>query len=210
MKKSKDCRRGAYRQKRSGIRFISIINGEKETGVTTFFLKEAVDTGSMILQARVRIGPDETAGELHDRLAEVGAEIVLQTVRLIEAGKVRLNDQDEKEATKAPKIFKDDCRVDWKKPARDVHNFVRGLSPGPGAWTTHQGRVMKLYRTRVAEGKRGGGAEGSVLSAGGDELIVNTGDGTVSILELQQEGRKKMTAAEFLRGYDLKVGDLFQ
>lgn len=188
----------------------AIINGEKETGVTTFFLQEAVDTGSVILQARVKIGPDETAGELHDKLAEVGAEIVLQTVRLVEAGKVRLHDQDDKEATRAPKIFKEDCRVDWKKSAVAIHNFVRGLSPVPGAWAMHNGRVIKLYRTRIAEGKGGRGGEGSVLSADGDELTLSTGDGAVSIVELQQEGRKKMGAAEFLRGYDLKVGDLLQ
>ena len=188
----------------------AIINGEKETGVTTFFLQEAVDTGSVILQARVKIGPDETAGELHDKLAEVGAEIVLQTVRLVEAGKVRLHDQDDKEATRAPKIFKEDCRVDWRKSAVAIHNFVRGLSPVPGAWAMHNGRVIKLYRTRIAEGKGGRGEEGSVLRADGDELTLSTGDGAVSIVELQQEGRKKMGAAEFLRGYDLKVGELLQ
>lgn len=189
----------------------AIINGEKETGVTTFFLKESVDTGSVILQARVRIGSEETAGELHDKLAEVGGEIVLQTVRLIEAGKVRLHDQDEKEATKAPKIFKDDCRVEWRKSAAAVHDFVRGLSPIPGAWTTHKGRMLKIYRSRGTEGKKGeGGAPGTVALAEHDEVLVNTGDGMVSILELQQEGRKKMNAAEFLRGYDLKVGDLLQ
>lgn len=188
----------------------AIINGEKETGVTTFFLKESVDTGSVILQARVKVGPDETAGELHDILAEVGAEIVVQTVRLIEAGRVRLRDQDEHEATKAPKIFKDDCRIDWRKSASAVHNFVRGLSPNPGAWTTHNARVIKVYRTRVAEEKGGGGAAGSVIRVEPDQLVVNTGEGAVLILELQQEGRKKMSVAEFLRGYDLKAGDLIQ
>ncbi|MGH2568847.1 MAG: methionyl-tRNA formyltransferase, partial [Bacteroidota bacterium] len=100
----------------------AIINGEQETGVTTFFLQEKVDTGSVILQARLRIGPDETAGELHDKLAEVGAEIVYQTVRLIEIGKAVPRLQDESLASPAPKIFKDDCQIDWKSPTQRLHN----------------------------------------------------------------------------------------
>jgi methionyl-tRNA formyltransferase len=188
----------------------AIINGEKETGVTTFFLKESVDTGSVILQARVNIGPEETAGELHDKLAAVGAEIVLQSVRLIQRGKVHLRDQDEANASKAPKIFKDDCRVDWNKPAGVVHNFVRGLSPIPCAWTTHNGKILRLYRTRVVEGSGGKGIAGTISKAERYELTVYAGNGNVSIIELQLEGRKWMNAAEFLRGYNLKVGDLLK
>jgi len=190
----------------------AIINGEKETGVTSFFLRESVDTGSVILQARMKIGPDETAGELHDRLAAVGAEIVLQSVRLIERGGVRLHDQDETQASKAPKIFKDDCRVDWNKPSEAVHNFVRGLSPIPSAWTTHKGKVLKLYRTRLIQNVTTGekSSPGTVAATEGDELTIQAGDGVISIVELQQEGRKRINAAEFLRGYDLHAGDLLQ
>src|SRR3972149_6426206 len=190
----------------------AIINGEKETGVTSFFLRESVDTGSVILQARMKIGPDETAGELHDRLAALGAEFVLQSVRLIERGGVRLNDQDETQASKAPKIFKDDCRVDWNKPSEAVHNFVRGLSPIPSAWTTHKGKVLKLYRTRLIQNIPTGekSSPGTVAATEGDELTIQAGDGVISIVELQQEGRKRINAAEFLRGYDLHAGDLLQ
>ena len=124
----------------------AIINGEKESGVTTFFLREKVDTGSIILQARVAIPETMTAGELHDTLSEVGAEIVLQTVRLIETGKAQPRSQDDALSSPAPKIFKDDCRIEWNKPAAMVHNFIRGLSPHPAAWTVHDGTILKIYK----------------------------------------------------------------
>lgn len=188
----------------------AIISGETETGVTTFFLRKRVDTGSVLLQARVRIGPDETAGELHDKLAEVGAEIVLHTVRLIESGKAVAHEQDEKLASGAPKIFKEDCKIDWKKPAATVHNMVRGLSPAPTAWTTHGGRILKIFRTNVTgDGGRSGGDPGSVLVAGGEKLEIQAGSGSVSILELQQEGRRRMRVDEFLRGYPVEAGETF-
>ncbi len=184
----------------------AIIHGEEQTGVTTFFIRQAVDTGSILLQARVRIGPDETAGELHDTLAAVGAEIVLHTVRLIEAGKPRTHDQDDTHATNAPKIFTRDCRIDWSKSAGTVHNFIRGLSPLPTAWTMHGERTIKIYRSQVSKSAKRG-KPGTVLHATGDSLLVGTGDGVVTVLELQQEGRRRMTASEFLRGYPLHEGD---
>jgi len=188
----------------------AIMNGDAETGVTTFFLQEKVDTGSVILQARVRIGPDETAGELHDTLADVGAEIVLQTVRLIERRAVILRQQNDSQATPAPKIFKDDCRIDWRQPSLRVHNFVRGLSPYPCAWTTHGGKVLRIYRTQlsqdpVAQRK----APGTVVEVTRKSLRVGTADGTIAILEIQQEGRKRMEVEEFLRGYPLKHDEQF-
>jgi len=125
----------------------AIIKGERESGVTTFFLQEKVDTGNIILQARVPIGENETAGELHDKLAEVGAEIVLHTVRLIESGKADRKPQDDTLASPAPKILKEHCRIDWKKTAREVHDFVRGLSPKPGAFTFHRETMLKIHRT---------------------------------------------------------------
>ena len=190
----------------------ALINGEQYTGVTTFFLREAVDTGSVILQARVKIGPDETAGELHDKLAAVGAEIVLQTVRMIELGKASGRPQDDGQASPAPKIFKDDCRVRWSVSAQSVHNLVRGLSPSPTAWTMHDDRLIKIYRTRcepsVPVSPRARPGDVSVLD--GKQLLVATAEGMVSLLEVQQEGRKRMSAEEFLRGYPLRTGDALQ
>lgn len=180
----------------------AIINGEKESGVTTFFLKEKVDTGNIILQARVAIGEEMTAGELHDVLADVGAEIVLQTVRLIETGKAMPRSQDETLATPAPKIFKDDCRIHWERSSREIHNFVRGLSPQPTAWTIHEGKRLKIYRSQIAESRRLRSGE---VVVDGSRLFVGTGDGAIEILELQQEGKKRMRTAEFLRGYQFEV-----
>lgn len=191
----------------------AIINGEQETGVTTFFLQEKVDTGKILLQARVRIGPDETAGELHDKLAEVGAEIVLQTVRLIELGKAKPRPQDNSLASPAPKLFKDDCKINWRQPAARVHNFVRGLSPVPCAWTTHTKLVLKIYRTQLVgshaqETQRS--KPGEIIQVDKQSLIVKTGEGAVGILEIQLEGRKRMVIEEFLRGYTFQVGDILE
>jgi methionyl-tRNA formyltransferase len=186
----------------------AIINGEKESGVTTFFLQDKVDTGSVLLQARVKIGEDETAGELHDTLSEVGAEIVLQTVRLIELGKARPCVQNDALACPAPKIFKKDCRIDWKKSSQQVHDFIRGLSPYPASWTTHNGKNVKIYRTKIIEAQSK--SSGIVLKRTNDTLCVGTGNGVVSIQEIQQEGKRRLGIEEFLRGYTIKAGELFE
>jgi len=186
----------------------AIINGEKESGVTTFFLQDKVDTGSMLLQARVKIGDDETAGELHDTLSDVGAEIVLQTVRLIELGKAQPRMQNDSLACPAPKIFKNDCRIDWKRSSQHVHDFIRGLSPHPASWTTHKGRTIKIYRTKIVEVQPK--AKGVVVQRTNDSLIVGTGDGAVSVLEIQQEGKRRLGIEEFLRGYTIETGEFFE
>lgn len=188
----------------------AIIRGETETGVTSFLLEEKVDTGSVLLQARVRIGPDETAGELHDKLAEVGAEIVLQTVRLMELGKAQPRRQDHALASPAPKIMKEQCKIEWKSSAQQVHNFVRGLSPAPCAWTKHRETQLKIYRTSLISSipaPSGIREAGDVVHAGGEDFIVQTGDGVVKLLELQQEGKKRLPVGEFLRGYAARSGD---
>ena len=184
----------------------AIINGEKESGVTTFFLQETVDTGNVILQARLPVGEDETAGELHDKLAGVGAEIVLHTVRLIEAGKASPKPQDSATASPAPKIFKEDCKIDWSKPAHQVHNFIRGLSPRPCAFTFHGKMLLKIYGSRIATGGKGK-QPGEVLGTD-RQIVIATGDGAVGITDLQQEGKRRMSAEEFLRGYRLHTGDV--
>lgn len=190
----------------------AVINGEKETGVTTFFLQETVDTGSVIAQERIPIGDDETSGQLHDRLAELGAGLVVKTVRLIETGSVNPVPQDDTLASPAPKIFKDDCRIDWTQPASTIHNLVRGLAPSPGAWTMYDGKLIKVFRTQPdlsVYPSAHTATPGTILKADSQMLLVKAGDGAVSIRELQQEGRKKMDAPEFLRGFKLKAGDGF-
>jgi methionyl-tRNA formyltransferase len=183
----------------------AIINGESETGVTTFFLEDKVDTGGVLLQRSVPIGPEDDAGTIHDTLAVLGAEVVLETVRKIEAGTAETIRQDNALASKAPKIFKDDCRIRWNQPATRVHDFIRGLSPYPGAFTVHNGKTLKIYRTVVVEGAASG-LPGE-LAVNGEEITVTASEGALRLLELQQEGRKRMTAAEFLRGYAVMSGE---
>jgi methionyl-tRNA formyltransferase len=184
----------------------AIMNGEVETGVTTFFLEESVDTGSVLLQARTPILPDEDAGSLHDRLADVGAEIVLHTVRLIELGKAVPRLQDPALASPAPKIFKEDCRINWHTPSEQIRNHIRGLSPSPAAFTTHAGRVLKLFRARIAAGSLAPG----IVDAAKDYLLVGTADDPIAIEDLQQEGKNRMAVGEFLRGYRISPGDRFE
>lgn len=181
----------------------AVMAGETETGVTTFFLQEKVDTGNIILQKRLSIGPDETAGEVHDRMMELGADAVLETVRLIEAGRANATPQDDRLATPAPKIFKEEARIPWDRTAAEVHNHIRGLSPHPGAWTLHGDTLLKLYRSRRTEGAA---APGTVLEAG-DRLVVACGEGAVEVVELQREGHRRLPAPDFLRGYPLREGD---
>ncbi len=177
----------------------AVINGDTETGVTTFFLDDRVDTGAMLLQERIGIGPEEDAGSVHDRLALLGADVVVRTVDHILRGDIVPRQQDAGEATPAPKIFKDDCHLDWTKPARVVHDRIRGMSPHPGAFSLHDGHVLKIFRSTVLDG-RVRGTPGTVLVDDG-RLLVMAGDHPLEVLDLQQEGRKRMTAAEFLRGY---------
>ena len=183
----------------------AVMAGESETGVTTFFLREAVDTGNLILQRGMEIGPDETAGEVHDRMMELGAQVVVETVRLIEAGKAEAVPQEDVLATPAPKVFREDAQIPWDLPAPEVHNLIRGLSPFPGAWTYLDDALVKVYRTRLAEGV---GEPGEVIMAG-ERLVAACGTGAIEIVELQLEGKRRMTAEDFLHGHDLRVGQLF-
>jgi methionyl-tRNA formyltransferase len=186
----------------------AIMNGERETGVTTFFLSDAVDTGELLLTATLAVGPDDDAGIVHDRLASLGARMVVETVRGVEAGTIVPRPQDAALASPAPKIFREQCRVSWNAPAERIHNFVRGLSPHPAAWTTHRGRMLKLYRTRVKPG--GQGNPPGTVYVNGQMLYAASADGHLEILELQQEGHRRMPAPEFLRGYTVASGDLFE
>jgi methionyl-tRNA formyltransferase len=192
----------------------AIIRGEKETGVTTFLLEEGVDTGRILVQERTPIGPEETAGELHDRLAEIGAGALLETVRLIGAGRAEPKPQDASLATPAPKIFRDDCRIDWTLPAASVHDFIRGMSPRPGAFFMRWDTVVKVYRssifgsTDLAGGSRGT-PPGTVIESE-KELVVSCGEGAVRLEEIHQEGKSTMSAAEFLRGARMNNGETFK
>ncbi len=181
----------------------AIMQGETETGVTTFFLEPSVDTGDIILQKSMTIGPNETAGSVHDRMKELGGEAVVETVQQIEAGTVDPQPQDDSKATPAPKIHDEDCEIPWGRSGEDVHNHVRGLSPYPGAWTMHGDTRLKIYETRRAEGS---GIPGEVIEAG-QRLLVACGEEAVEVVTIQQPGRQQLDAVDFLNGYDLSEGE---
>jgi methionyl-tRNA formyltransferase len=185
----------------------AIINGESETGVTTFFLEEKVDTGNIIFQERVAIDENETAGELHDKLSVLGSELVLKTVNAIIEGNVVTSKQDNRMTSPAPKIFKEDCHINWEKKSKDVHNFIRGLSPYPAALTEYRDKLVKIYRTEIIP-NHPKGKPGQIVDTSKD-LIVSTKDSAIKILEIQLEGRKRMLIKEFLRGSPIQDGEFF-
>lgn len=182
----------------------AIINGEKETGLTTFFLKHEIDTGSIIFQEKEPIYAEDNIGTLYERLMNKGALLVLKTTEAIENNKVETLPQNEALAIHhAPKIFKETCEIDWKKPATDIHNLIRGLSPYPGAWTILDGKTCKIYKSEISDKNPEGLLPGEYRSDGKKELAFQTGFGTLRILELQMEGKKKLEITDFLRGYKL-------
>lgn len=177
----------------------ALINGEKITGVTTFFLQEKVDTGNIILQREVLIDEEDNFQTLHDKLAKVGAELVLETVKRIEEKNYQVQPQNDLEATLAPKITKELCRINWNQKAYNIHNLVRGLSPIPGAFTLLGNKIFKIYRTKVLD-KDASQQPGKIIIED-DSLLVNTNDKLISILEIQPESKKRMSSKEFLLGY---------
>ena len=182
----------------------AIINGEKETGVTTFFLSHDIDTGSIIFQEREPIHADDDAGTLYGRLMTKGAGLVLKTVQAIQAGKYPSTPQPESAEVKhAPKIFKETCEINWQQPAEQVRNFVRGLSPYPAAWTMIGGKNFKVYKTGIVQQPGASGNAGEFITDNKNYLYFKTLDGWISIDALQPEGKKRMTIRDFFRGNKL-------
>lgn len=181
----------------------AVINGDTETGVTTFFLQHEIDTGNIIFQDKLPIGENETAGEVHDRMMQLGAGTVLKTVQAIEAGTVPQQAQDDSQASHAPKIFHETCQINFDQSTAQVHNFVRGLSPFPAAWTTLDELELKVLRTEkeIVEHEH---PVGHLFSDGRSYLKYSTSDGYVKVLELQLQGRKRMGVRDFLNGYKIK------
>ena len=182
----------------------AVIKGEKETGLTTFKLKHAIDTGDLIHQARVPIGPNETAGELHDRMMLVGANLVLKTVGDIEDGNVIEQAQDETLVSHAPKIYHEDCKLDFQQSAADVHNKIRGLSPYPSAWTTLDEQQFNILRSEIIDSEGETMQEyhpGKLDLSNKGQMRVDCLDGQLSILEGQLQGRKRMKIKDLLNGY---------
>lgn len=177
----------------------AVIRGERETGLTTFFIRQAIDTGDVLLQARTPIGENETAGELHDRLMQIGADLLLETVRGIEAGTLQARPQDDAEATPAPKIFHDTCRIDFGLSLGELHNFIRGMSPYPGAWTLLDGEELKLLRARPEAA--GHNLQPGTLLVEKRQLSIAVRGGYLHIEELQPQGKRRMSAGDFINGW---------
>ncbi|MEO1054413.1 MAG: methionyl-tRNA formyltransferase [Bacteroidota bacterium] len=182
----------------------AIINGEKETGVTTFFLKHEIDTGSIIFQDKEHIHDDDNVGTLYNRLMQKGAELVLKTVQAIDDGNYPVVPQEEPEVMHhAPKIFKETCEIDWHQPAKKVRDFIRGLAPFPGAWTTIEGKVFKIYRAEFAEGDHPQLNPGEYYTDAKKFLHMKTADGMLAMEEIQMEGKKRWTIIDYLCGDQL-------
>ncbi|MEB2785938.1 methionyl-tRNA formyltransferase [Algoriphagus persicinus] len=180
----------------------TIINGDKETGVTTFFLKHEIDTGSIIYQEKVAILDQDNLGTVYEKLMNLGSKLVLKTVEDIAEGKVQALTQDESKAIHhAPKIFKETCEIDWNKSAESIHNLVRGLSPYPAAWTRLDDKICKIYKTTYYQSQENNKAIGELQTDNKTYLKVQTGEGVLEILELQLEGKKRMKVDDLLRGY---------
>lgn len=187
----------------------AIMNGETETGLTTFFLQHEIDTGLILMQEKIAIGENETAGELHDRLMERGAQLVLQTVIGLENREIQPVAQDtlinaEEHAGRglrtAPKLFKEDCRIDWTEAPGQIHNQIRGLSPYPTAFTTLNGKQLKIFKSRPVM-QTHNEATGNFSTDQKTYLKVAAKGGFVYLEELQLEGKKRMAVQEFLKGY---------
>jgi len=181
----------------------AIINGEKESGVTTFFLKQEIDTGDIIFSAAVEIGDDETAGDLHDKLMNVGADLLVKTVKAIAEDDYNEVPQPQSDELKhAPKIFKDFCKIDWNQNNQTVYNHIRGLSPYPTAFTTLNDKTLKVFKAEL-EDKEPGISTGAFLTDGKTYLKFATKDGFIKVLDVQLEGKKRMLIDELLRGMRL-------
>lgn len=187
----------------------AIINGDSETGVSTMLMDKGMDTGPVLLEERVAIGSDDTAVELAERLSVIGASLLARTLgRLIEE-KLTPRDQDDSKATYAPMLKKADGEIIWSKSAKEIHNLMRGLVPWPGTYTSLDGKLIKVH---------GGGASGfgpcdaepgTILDTKGGGILVACGSGIFEITELQPENKRRMSAADFIKGYRIKVGDRF-
>lgn len=181
----------------------SVLNGDKITGVTTMLMDVGLDTGDILLTTETKIGENETSGELFDRLAVMGGDLILETLTALENGSVTPKKQDESKATHTSKISKALCPIDFSKSAQDVHNQVRGLSPWPVATTKISGKNVKIHSTRLANK---GGRAGEIISV--KPLVIACGENSVEIAEIQPEGKKRMSGDAFVAGYRLKIGDM--
>ena len=185
----------------------AVINGETETGITTMLMDEGMDTGSMLLQARIPILPEDTAGSLAPRLAELGGRLLVETIRQLKAGAIAPRAQDHSQATMAPLLKKEDGIIDWSGSAQSIANRIRGLSPWPGAYTFHGQERWNIWKA-VAVQETAQGLPGTIQAGTKQSLKVATGSGVLALLEIQTANSKRMTVGQFLAGHRISPGEL--
>jgi methionyl-tRNA formyltransferase len=185
----------------------AIIRGEKVTGITTMKMDEGMDTGDMLLKKEVSIDDEDTGETLSEKLSHIGAELLIETIGLLKEGKLNPIPQDHSQATYASILKKEVGKIDWKKSAEEIRNLIRGTLPWPGAYTTVDNRVLKIYRAKISEGE---GRPGEVIKSGSGVLRIATGSGALDVLELQIEGGKRLQTEEFLRGRRIKEGTVLE
>ncbi|OCL27936.1 methionyl-tRNA formyltransferase [Orenia metallireducens] len=187
----------------------AIIDGEEKTGITTMHMDKGMDTGDMILKEELEISPEDTVGTLHDKLSEIGANLIVETLKQIEAGSAPREQQDDEQATYAPKISKQEGLVDWSKDVRSIWNLIRGMNPWPGSYTYQEGSRLKLWNSKIYDNKKvaEGVIPGTVVKVD-DELgiVVQTGEGQLLLTEVQPASKQRIDATDYLRGYDIRVG----
>jgi methionyl-tRNA formyltransferase len=182
----------------------AIMNGEKETGLTTFRLQHKIDTGSIAFQEKIEIFENDNAGNLHDRMMETGPGLILKTINSIEDNSLVLHPQKDTDACEAPKIFYEDCEINWSQPCNSIFNFIRGLSPFPGAWTKLDGRTFKILKVeKIAFDSTNN--PGSIETDGKSFMSIYCHNGKIRLQEVQMEGKSKMDIKSFLNGYKLRA-----
>jgi methionyl-tRNA formyltransferase len=185
----------------------AIINGETKTGITTFFLEDKVDTGSIIFQEEIDINENESYGDIYDKLSLLGASLIIKTIDAIIDNKASTNIQEEANITPAPKIFKNDCLINWELPSKVIHNHIRGLSPYPTAFTRYENKNVKIFKSELSNKKSN--RKAGYISSSKSEILVSSADYELKILELQIEGKKRLKSEEFLRGFHFPENSCF-
>ena len=180
----------------------AIINGEKTTGITTMLMDEGMDTGDILLMEEIEIGEDDTSIELSEKLSNIGAALLIETIKKCQNDEITPIKQNDDDATLAPIIKKDVGKIDWNRSAEDIRNLIRGTQPWPGAFTSYEGKNLKIFKTSVEDSP---GKPGEIITSDKDRLIIGTGSKSLSIEELQIEGGKRLNVSDFLRGNNLKA-----
>jgi len=181
----------------------ALINGEKETGLTTFLLQEKVDVGNIILQEKISIDEDDNFESLHDKMASVGSELIIKTLDMISKGDVSVQVQDNSKASSAPKITKEICKIRWDSSAESIHNLIRGLSPNPAAYTLIEEKAFKIFKSSLTDNLSD--SKPGTIELKNQKIYVNTADKKIILEEVQLEGKKRIKAEDFIRGFRFKT-----